>query len=88
MGGGTWLFDARGVLLYFYLIFFEVMDFQSYYVFNPSRMADLRVGAAMLREALDRETQKEERSQRQRSLKTYVFSFLFGSRTRRTRSRL
>lgn len=42
------------------------MDFQSYYVFNPSKMVDLRIGAAMLREAMDRETQKEEQSQRNR----------------------
>lgn len=41
-------------------------DFQSYYVFNPSKIADLRIGAAMLREAIDRETQKEERSRRSR----------------------
>lgn len=42
------------------------MDFQSYYVFNPRRMADLRIGASILKEALDRETEKEERAQRSR----------------------
>ena len=40
------------------------MAFQSYYVFNTSKMEDLRVGAAILKEALDRETEKEERAQR------------------------
>lgn len=42
----------------------KVMAFQSYYVFNTSKMEDLRVGAAILKEALDRETEKEERAQR------------------------
>ena len=40
------------------------MAFQSYYVFNTNKMEDLRVGAAILKEALDRETEKEERAQR------------------------
>ena len=42
------------------------MNLQSHYVFKPSKMADLRIGAAMLREAIDRETEKEERVQRNR----------------------
>ena len=40
------------------------MAFQSYYVFNHGKMEDLRVGAAILKEAIDRETDKEERVQR------------------------
>ena len=37
------------------------MDFQSYYVFHPSKMEDLRMGAAILREVLDLQSEKEER---------------------------
>jgi hypothetical protein len=44
----------------------KVMAFQSYYVFNTGKIEDLRVGAAILKEAIDRETEKEERAQRNR----------------------
>lgn len=54
--------DARGGCL----LNLKVMNLQSHYVFKPSKMADLRIGAAMLREAIDRETEKEERVQRNR----------------------
>ncbi|KAF8558749.1 hypothetical protein OG21DRAFT_1595057 [Imleria badia] len=54
------LIQPKGALEYA----LEVMNFQSYYVFNASKMEDLRMGAAILREVLDRETEKEGREQR------------------------
>ncbi|KAH0840149.1 hypothetical protein J3R83DRAFT_1130 [Lanmaoa asiatica] len=56
------LIQPKGALEYA----LAVMGFQSYYVFNPRKMADLRIGAVILREAVDRETEKEERLQRNR----------------------
>jgi hypothetical protein len=41
-----------------------VKDFQPYYVFNTRKMAYLRIGAAILKEAIDLETQKQECLQR------------------------
>jgi hypothetical protein len=39
---------------------------QPYYTFNPKRMDDLRVGAAIIREAFDLESEKLGRAQRAR----------------------
>lgn len=44
---------------------FQVENFQPYYVFNKTRhIADLRIGADILKEALEREETKEERTER------------------------
>ncbi len=42
-------------------------NFQPFYVFNKRRMNDLKVGAAMIKEALDRELPKEERAAHKRA---------------------
>ncbi|KAG6378948.1 hypothetical protein JVT61DRAFT_13234 [Boletus reticuloceps] len=54
------LIQPKGALEYA----LAVTGFQSHYVFNASKMDDLRVGAAILKETLDREMEKEGRSQR------------------------
>lgn len=36
-------------------------NFQPYYVFNPRKMTDLRIGCAILKEFFERETEKEIR---------------------------
>jgi hypothetical protein len=46
----------------FVLIACQVVDFQPYYSFNPRRMEDLRLGAAILQEALSREAEKDRRA--------------------------
>jgi hypothetical protein len=43
---------------------FQVQNFQPYYVFNDRKTAELRIGASVLREALDRQAEKEERTVR------------------------
>ena len=43
-----------------------MVGFQLHYVFHANHMEDLRIGAAILRETLDRETEKEERKKRSR----------------------
>ncbi|KIJ70531.1 hypothetical protein HYDPIDRAFT_35903 [Hydnomerulius pinastri MD-312] len=60
------LVDPKGALQYAVALGFhvDVKDFQPLYVFNPRKMADLRIGAAILKEAIDLETEKQERSQR------------------------
>ncbi|KAG8218875.1 hypothetical protein J3R82DRAFT_4554 [Butyriboletus roseoflavus] len=62
------LIQPKGALEYALALGFrpKVMNLQSYYMFNPNKMVDLRTGAAMLREAIDRETEKEEQLQRNR----------------------
>ncbi|KAF8484284.1 hypothetical protein JB92DRAFT_2821564 [Gautieria morchelliformis] len=42
----------------------EVQNFQPYYVFNDRKTAELRIGASVLREALDRQAEREERTVR------------------------
>ncbi|KAI9574443.1 hypothetical protein HD554DRAFT_2047106 [Boletus coccyginus] len=58
------LIDPKGALEYALALGFspKVKGFQSYYVFNASKMEDLRMGAAILKEAIDRETKREERA--------------------------
>ena len=45
----------------------QVENFQPFYIFRKRHMEDLRIGAAMIQEALDRELVKEERDQRRRA---------------------
>ncbi|KAJ3987240.1 hypothetical protein F5890DRAFT_1498665 [Lentinula detonsa] len=40
----------------------EVDDFQPFFVFNPKRMSDLKIGSAMLKESLDLQEQKRARA--------------------------
>ncbi|KAI9001003.1 hypothetical protein BD414DRAFT_404668 [Trametes punicea] len=63
------LVDPKGTLEYAVALGFhpQVENFQPYYVFNERHMEDLKLGAAMIREALDRELVKEEREQRRRA---------------------
>ena len=42
----------------------QVEEYQPLYVFNPKRLGDLRIGAEILKEALERELTKEERAER------------------------
>jgi len=60
------LMEPRGALEYAIALGFgpEVKGFQPYYVFNTRKMAYLRIGAAILKEAIDLETQKQECLQR------------------------
>lgn len=44
--------------------FFQVENFQPLYIFNQSHHKELRIGAAVLQEALVHEAEKEERVQR------------------------
>jgi hypothetical protein len=37
------------------------VNFQPYYRFNSRKMVDLRIGAAILKEAVDLEAEKQER---------------------------
>ncbi|KZV75162.1 hypothetical protein PENSPDRAFT_624931 [Peniophora sp. CONT] len=57
------LLDPKGTLEYAVEMGFrpEVEDFQPYYKFNRKHMKDLRVGAAVLLEALDVQMTKEEK---------------------------
>ncbi|KAI0660974.1 hypothetical protein C8Q70DRAFT_973882 [Cubamyces menziesii] len=63
------LVDPRGTLEYAVALGFhpQVENFQPYYVFNQRYMEDLKIGAAMIKEALERELVKEEREQRRRA---------------------
>ena len=45
----------------------QVENFQPFYVFNKRRMNDLKIGAAIIKEALDRELPKEEQAARKRA---------------------
>ncbi|EGO01926.1 hypothetical protein SERLA73DRAFT_132602 [Serpula lacrymans var. lacrymans S7.3] len=60
------LIEPKGTLEYAIALGFrpDVKEFQPIYVFNPRKMAELRMGAAILREAVDLESQKQERAQR------------------------
>ncbi|KAF4575062.1 hypothetical protein EYR36_006418 [Pleurotus pulmonarius] len=60
------LVDPKGTLEYAIAMGFraEVKNFQPYYVFNPRKLEDLQIGAAILKEALDRQSEKEERASR------------------------
>lgn len=42
-------------------------NFQPFYVFNKRRLNDLKIGAAIIKEALDRELPKEEKAARKRA---------------------
>lgn len=42
----------------------QVENYQPYYQFKPRRMSDLRIGAEILKEALEREMSKEDRAER------------------------
>ncbi|KAF9057603.1 hypothetical protein BJ165DRAFT_1421752 [Panaeolus papilionaceus] len=57
------LVEPKGALEYAIEMGFrpEVENFQPFYVFNPRRIEDLKIGAAMLKEYVDLETEKEER---------------------------
>ncbi|KAL1680049.1 hypothetical protein EV122DRAFT_262995 [Schizophyllum commune] len=52
------LVDVKGALEYAV----EVVDFQPYYKFNPKHRHELEIGAACLREYVNRETEKAERA--------------------------
>ncbi|OSD04259.1 hypothetical protein PYCCODRAFT_1433642 [Trametes coccinea BRFM310] len=60
------LVEPRGTLEYAVALGFNphIENFQPFYVFNTRRMEDLKIGAAMIKEALDRELVKEDREQR------------------------
>lgn len=45
----------------------QVENFQPFYIFNKRYATDLRIGAAIIREALERETTKEEVVARKRA---------------------
>jgi hypothetical protein len=57
------LMDTKGALEYAIALGFrpEVQNFQPYYVFNPKKMNDLKLGAAILQEHMELETAKQER---------------------------
>ncbi|KAI0352950.1 hypothetical protein OH77DRAFT_1428070 [Trametes cingulata] len=63
------LVDPRGTLEYAVALGFhpQVENFQPFYIFNKRYMEDLKIGAAMIKEALDRELVKEEREQRRKA---------------------
>ncbi|EIW61950.1 uncharacterized protein TRAVEDRAFT_163609 [Trametes versicolor FP-101664 SS1] len=63
------LVDPRGTLEYAVALGFhpEVENFQPFYIFKKRHMEDLQIGAAMIKEALDRELVKEGRDQRRRA---------------------
>lgn len=60
------LVDPKGTLEYAIAMGFraEVKNFQPYYVFNPRKLHDLQIGAAILKEALNRQSEKDERASR------------------------
>ncbi|KAH7914325.1 hypothetical protein BJ138DRAFT_416111 [Hygrophoropsis aurantiaca] len=60
------LIEPKGTLEYAIALGFrpDVKDFQPFYVFNDRKVADLRIGAAILKEFIDREAQKQEYSKR------------------------
>jgi len=62
------LIEPKGTLEYAIALGFrpDVKDFQPIYIFNPQKMAELRIGATILKEAVDLESQKQERFQRSR----------------------
>lgn len=58
------LIDVKGALEYAVEMGFrpEVVEFQPYYTFNPKHRHELEIGAACLREFINRETEKTERA--------------------------
>lgn len=60
------LVDPKGTLEYAIELGFrpEVKNFQPFYTFNPRRVEDLRLGAAILKEFVDLENEKAERASR------------------------
>ncbi|KZP33032.1 hypothetical protein FIBSPDRAFT_774381 [Athelia psychrophila] len=60
------LIEPKGALEYAIALGFrpDVEDFQPFYRFNPKKMIDLRVGAAILKEAIELDTEKQERLDR------------------------
>ncbi|KAF8897564.1 hypothetical protein BD779DRAFT_1491522 [Infundibulicybe gibba] len=60
------LMDPKGTLEYAIELGFrpEVKNFQPFYAFNSRKMNDLRIGAAILKEFIDLETEKMERATR------------------------
>ncbi|KAF8529013.1 hypothetical protein BU17DRAFT_37410 [Hysterangium stoloniferum] len=55
------LVDVKGALEYAVAMGFRanIKDFQPYYIFNDHKTAELRIGAAVLREHVDKESEKE-----------------------------
>jgi len=62
------LIEPKGALEYAIALGFqpEVQDFQPYYCFNARKIADLHIGAAILKEAIELDTQKQKRLERSR----------------------
>ncbi|RDX55623.1 hypothetical protein OH76DRAFT_755621 [Lentinus brumalis] len=62
------LVEPRGTLEYAVALGFrpEVDNFQPFYIWNKRHMNDLQIGAAIIKEALEREVVKEERAQRRK----------------------
>jgi len=60
------LMDPKGTLEYAIALGFraQVQNFQPLYVFNARKMSDLRIGAAILKETIDLEIEKQERAER------------------------
>ncbi|KAF8913935.1 hypothetical protein CPB84DRAFT_1757953 [Gymnopilus junonius] len=60
------LVDPKGALEFAIELGFrpEVHNFQPYYTFHPQHIEDLRTGAAVLKEHLDLENEKQERAER------------------------
>jgi hypothetical protein len=56
------LIDPKGALEYAIALGFrpEVDNFQPFYVFNPKKLADLAIGAEIIKEKVDMETRKQE----------------------------
>ncbi|KAF8592348.1 hypothetical protein K439DRAFT_1266502, partial [Ramaria rubella] len=64
------LVDVKGALEYAVAMGFkaDIRDFQPYYVFNDRKTTELRIGASVIKEALEREAEKEERNIRAKQL--------------------
>ncbi|KAI0750812.1 hypothetical protein C8Q80DRAFT_1154022 [Daedaleopsis nitida] len=63
------LVEPRGTLEYAVALGFhpEIDNFQPYYAWRKRHMNDLRIGAAIIKEALDREVVKEDREARRKA---------------------
>ncbi|THH15498.1 hypothetical protein EW146_g4986 [Bondarzewia mesenterica] len=64
------LVDPKGTLEYAVALGFrpEVRNFQPFYVFNDKHLPDLRIGAAILKEVVQIESEKHEREERSKRL--------------------
>ncbi|KAF7965210.1 hypothetical protein HWV62_45069 [Athelia sp. TMB] len=62
------LIEPKGALEYAIALGFrpEVENFQPFYRFNPKKMTELRIGAAILKEAIELDSEKQERMDRAR----------------------